>query len=141
MADDAKDPDNITITAVGKGEAGYTVGHATIDTPRITLPDRITVTNTRNVKVEYKFDPPVITEDPIEAFIWQWVYGGMDEMPFLPIEQLPEAWKDGRRVLVRYVDDVFYIDYVSRVMQGVNPTTWQQTNPTHFCPIPLTKEP
>jgi hypothetical protein len=65
-----------------------------------------------------------------------------DEMPWLPIEQLPEDWKDGRWVLIKYEDDVIRIFDALRLSQGYTDGKdhWQGTEPTHFCPIPLIKE-
>jgi hypothetical protein len=118
------------------------------------VPEGVTASNWKLVRVEHKLPEPT-PDDPIEAFIWQWVYGGMDEMPFLPIEQLPEAWKDGREVLmdtggkrtvVRYgkgpYDELGWLedsdDMESNYQDGG--AFAHAITPTHFCPIPLKAE-
>lgn len=129
---------------MGPGEGGRKVGQE-IDTQegdhyKVVVPEGVTVENWRVEKVEHS---------PPEDILYEQTFMTLarplpPEMPFLPIEQLPEDWKDGREVLVKQTDeDCISVIAVCFFSQGFwYSTFWVKPfpNPTHFCPIPLKKE-
>lgn len=62
------------------------------------------------------------------------------KMPFLPIDQLPEEWKDGRSVLMQHTDNqCMSVEAVCYYAADGFYTTFHlnKFTPTNFCPIAL----
>jgi hypothetical protein len=126
----------------------YTVGHGSTETPRNAI-DAVTVQIAKDIGLKHvEFGETTYITQNGSAFL-------PPEMPFLPIEQLPEAWKDGREVFMKdEPNDEYYIARFrhrqsrGRFLETLSGKFWERkgdygvviVTPTHFCPIPLTKD-